>query len=77
LRADLASEFSVRVEYDGADLSKPSQVAAIVKKTQDDLGKLDILVNNAGIQFVSPVEEFRRLSGKRLLRSISQRSFTG
>jgi 3-hydroxybutyrate dehydrogenase len=58
LRADLAREFSVRVEYDGADLSKPSQVAAIVKKTQDDLGSLDILVNNAGIQFVSPVEEF-------------------
>jgi 3-hydroxybutyrate dehydrogenase len=58
LRADLAREFSVRVEYDGADLSKPSQVAAIVKKTQDDLGNLDILVNNAGIQFVSPVEEF-------------------
>jgi 3-hydroxybutyrate dehydrogenase len=58
LRADLAREFRVRVEYDGADLSKPSQVAAIVKKTQDDLGSLDILVNNAGIQFVSPVEEF-------------------
>jgi 3-hydroxybutyrate dehydrogenase len=58
LRADLAREFSVRVEYDGADLSKPSQVAAIVKKTQDDLGSLDILVNNAGIQFVSSVEEF-------------------
>jgi 3-hydroxybutyrate dehydrogenase len=58
LRADLAREFSVRVEYDGADLSKPSQVAAIVKRTQDDLGNLDILVNNAGIQFVSPVEEF-------------------
>jgi 3-hydroxybutyrate dehydrogenase len=33
-------------------------VAAIVKKTQDGLGRLDILVNNAGIQFVSPVEEF-------------------
>ena len=27
----------------------PDQVAAIVKKTQDDLGSLDILVNNAGI----------------------------
>ena len=58
LRADLAREFRVRVEYDGADLSKPSQVAAIVKKTQDHLGSLDILVNNAGIQFVSLVEEF-------------------
>jgi 3-hydroxybutyrate dehydrogenase len=58
LRSELAAEFKVRVEYDGADLSKPDQVAAIVKKTQDDLGSLDVLVNNAGIQFVAPVEEF-------------------
>jgi 3-hydroxybutyrate dehydrogenase len=58
LRAGLASEFGVTVAYDGADLSKPDQVAAIVKKTQDELGGLDILVNNAGIQFVAPVEEF-------------------
>jgi 3-hydroxybutyrate dehydrogenase len=55
VRAGLAKEFSVKVAYDGADLSK---VAAIVKKTQDELGSLDILVNNAGIQFTAPVEEF-------------------
>jgi len=58
LRLGLADEFKVKVGYDGADLSKPDQVAAIVKKTQDDLGSLDILVNNAGIQFVAPIEEF-------------------
>jgi 3-hydroxybutyrate dehydrogenase len=58
LRSDLASEFSVKVAYDGADLSKADQVAAIVAKTQADLGSLDILVNNAGIQYVAPVEEF-------------------
>jgi 3-hydroxybutyrate dehydrogenase len=58
LRSELAAEFAVKVEYDGADLSKPDQVAAIVKKTQDDLGSLDILVNNAGIQFVAAVEDF-------------------
>ncbi len=58
LRAGLAQEFKVRVAYDGADLSKPDQVAAIVKKTETELGSLDILVNNAGIQFVAPVEEF-------------------
>jgi 3-hydroxybutyrate dehydrogenase len=58
LRAGLASEFSVEVAYDGADLSKAEQVAAIVKRTQDEMGSLDVLVNNAGIQFVAPVEEF-------------------
>jgi 3-hydroxybutyrate dehydrogenase len=58
LRAELAAEFSIKVAYDGADLSKPDQVAAIVAKTQEELGSLDILVNNAGIQFVAPVEEF-------------------
>ncbi len=58
LRSGLAAEFSVRVLYDGADLSKPDQVAGIVKQTEEALGSLDILVNNAGIQFVAPVEEF-------------------
>ncbi|HQT65060.1 MAG: 3-hydroxybutyrate dehydrogenase [Acidocella sp. 20-57-95] len=58
LRSDLAAEFSVKVAYDGADLSKPDQVAAIIAKTQSDLGSLDILVNNAGIQYVAAVEEF-------------------
>ncbi len=58
LRAGLEKEFSVKVAYDGADLSKPDQVAAIVQKTQDELGGIDILVNNAGIQFTAPVEEF-------------------
>ena len=58
LREGLSKEFSVKVEYDGADLMKPEQVAAIVEKTRTILGSLDILVNNAGIQFVAPIEEF-------------------
>ena len=58
LRTDLEKEFSVKVAYDGADLSKPDQVAALVQKTQDELGRIDVLVNNAGIQFTAPVEEF-------------------
>jgi 3-hydroxybutyrate dehydrogenase len=58
LRGGMAKEFSVSVLYDGADLMKPEQVSAIVKRTQDELGGLDVLVNNAGIQFVAPLEEF-------------------
>ena len=58
LRAGMEKELSVKVAYDGADLSKAAGCAELVAKTQAMLGGLDILVNNAGIQFVAPVEEF-------------------
>ncbi len=57
-RAGLEAEFGVRAIYDGADMSKPDEIAAMIKHAEDALGGLDILVNNAGIQFVSPVEDF-------------------
>jgi len=44
--------------HDGADLSDPSQIEAMVRRCGDELGPPDILVNNAGIQHVSPVEDF-------------------
>jgi len=58
IRAGLASKFGVKVLYDGADMSKPDQIEAMMKKCQSELGGCDILVNNAGIQHVAPVEEF-------------------
>lgn len=58
LRASLAEEFGVRVDYDGADLRDPSQVRALVAATHGRLGGPAVLVNNAGIQFVAPIEEF-------------------
>ena len=58
IRAGLAREFGVRVLYDGADMSKGDQIAALVARTEQELGQVDILVNNAGIQFVSPIETF-------------------
>ncbi len=58
IRAGLASKFGVKVLYDGADMSKPDQIEAMMRKAASELGGVDILVNNAGIQHVSPVEEF-------------------
>jgi 3-hydroxybutyrate dehydrogenase len=58
LRAGMAKQYGVRVGYSDADIGKPASVAAMVAKTQADLGSLDILVNNAGIQFTASVEEF-------------------
>lgn len=58
IRAGLASKYGVKVTYDGADMSKPEQIEAMMKKAAAELGGVDILVNNAGIQHVAPVEEF-------------------
>ena len=58
LCGELSKEMSVRIGFNGADVSKPAEVTAMVAATHQQLGGLDILVNNAGIQFVSPVESF-------------------
>ncbi|MDQ3246975.1 MAG: 3-hydroxybutyrate dehydrogenase [Pseudomonadota bacterium] len=44
--------------HDGADLSDPAAIEAMIGRCGDELGGPDILVNNAGIQHVSPVESF-------------------
>ncbi len=57
-RAGIEKDFSVRCIYNGADMSKPDQIAAMIKDAETQFGSVDILVNNAGIQFVSPIEDF-------------------
>ncbi|MDR7040252.1 3-hydroxybutyrate dehydrogenase [Methylobacterium sp. BE186] len=57
-RAGIEAEHGVRVLYSGADMTKPSEIAAMVAEAEGAFGRVDVLVNNAGIQFVSPVEEF-------------------
>src|SRR5476649_3000029 len=54
----MAKQFGVKVEYNGADMSKPAEIAGLVNKTKSAFGSVDILVNNAGIQFTAPVEDF-------------------
>ena len=44
--------------HDGADLSDPAAIGAMMAHCADELGAPDILVNNAGIQHVAPVEDF-------------------
>jgi 3-hydroxybutyrate dehydrogenase len=58
IRANIAKEFGVQVRYNGADMSKADEIAAMVKTIEDEFGAIDILVNNAGIQHVMPIEEF-------------------
>ncbi len=48
----------VKVAYHGADMSKPAEIADMMKFAAAEFGRVDILVNNAGIQHVSPVEDF-------------------
>lgn len=57
-RARLAQETQTDVRYDGADMSRPDAILAMVDAAQAAFGKVDILVNNAGIQFVAPLENF-------------------
>lgn len=58
IRAEIASAHGVMVGYNGADISKPEQIEAMVADTAKSLGSVDILVNNAGIQFTASVEDF-------------------
>jgi 3-hydroxybutyrate dehydrogenase len=48
----------VKAAYHGADMSKPSEIEAMMKFAAAQFGRVDILVNNAGIQHVSRIEDF-------------------
>src|SRR6202789_2431998 len=57
-RSGIEAEFGVKAVYSAADMTKPAEIADMVKTAEKTFGSLDVLVNNAGIQFVSPVEDF-------------------
>jgi 3-hydroxybutyrate dehydrogenase len=57
-RAALAAASGAGALYSAADMTKPDEIAAMVKECADKLGGPDIVINNAGIQHVAPIEEF-------------------
>src|SRR3954452_5026584 len=57
-RAGIEKEFGVKAIYSPADMTKPAEIAGMIKPAESQLGSCDILVNNAGIQHVAPIEEF-------------------
>jgi 3-hydroxybutyrate dehydrogenase len=57
-RSGIEKEFGVKAVYSPADMTKPAEIADMVKTAEKTFGSLDVLVNNAGIQFVSPIEDF-------------------
>ncbi len=56
-KAEIAA-LGVQVEYHGADMSKPVDIAAMMAFAAQKFGRVDILVNNAGIQHVARIEDF-------------------
>jgi 3-hydroxybutyrate dehydrogenase len=57
-RQAIERDHQVQAHYDGADMTDPAAIAAMISDTGQRFGSLDVLVNNAGIQHVSPIEEF-------------------
>jgi 3-hydroxybutyrate dehydrogenase len=57
-RSSIENDFGVKAVYSAADMTKPTEIADMVKTAEQTFGGLDILINNAGIQFVSPIEDF-------------------
>ncbi len=48
----------VQTLYHGADMSKPTEIEAMMAAAAARFGRVDILVNNAGIQHVGNVQDF-------------------
>ena len=54
----LVGAAGVKVGYHGADMSRVSEIEAMMAYAAAEFGRVDILVNNAGIQHVAKIENF-------------------
>lgn len=57
-RATMEKETGSKIAYNGADMTKPDQIAKLIEETKATFGSVDIIVNNAGVQHVAPIDEF-------------------
>ena len=57
-RAAMEKETGAKIAYNGADMTKPDQIAKLIEETKSKFGSVDIIVNNAGVQHVAPIDEF-------------------
>jgi 3-hydroxybutyrate dehydrogenase len=57
-RAALEAVSGAKALYDGADMSKPGEIEAMVARAAAEFGSVDIVINNAGIQHVAKIEDF-------------------
>ncbi|MEZ5897039.1 MAG: 3-hydroxybutyrate dehydrogenase [Parvularculaceae bacterium] len=58
VRKGLEDKYGVKALYNGADMTKPDEIRALIAEAETAFGQVDILVNNAGIQHVAPIEDF-------------------
>ncbi|GLV21602.1 3-hydroxybutyrate dehydrogenase [Sphingobium sp. TomMM35A] len=57
-RQALEQASGAKALYSGHDLTKASEIEAMMQEAASAFGGVDILINNAGMQHVAPVEEF-------------------
>jgi 3-hydroxybutyrate dehydrogenase len=58
LRAGIEKDLGVKARYSAADMTKPAEIAEMVRTGEKEFGAIDVLVNNAGIQHVANIEDF-------------------
>ena len=58
IRAGTEKDFGVKARYSAADMTKPAEIADMIRTAEKEFGTLDVLVNNAGIQHVANIEDF-------------------
>lgn len=57
-RAKMEKDTGSKIAFNGADMTKPDQIEAMIKEAKAKFGSVDIIVNNAGVQHVAPIDEF-------------------